>query len=420
METPDTFWWTLEHVKVFEIDNTKAKPLFSVQGNPLQVHGKQRPEVQLGSLRGNVELTVTDSAESLVSVRSLVAKGHEVQFTQEGCYMVTSQGEHAPLELHGKRWYLKVQHFAGPSGEDSVSSGNRPGKHRRVAPVEPSQRIYEDKDPDEWKRDEKDGEKFLIRIHNAPRFQLFAPNKMKELPVPLEAIQPGRLTKMIFSDDGSTKEDESVWTKSRTASKNMKREWLGETWFKLKPEEQVEKEMAVDKESMPSGMVDADATQEECLKMLARMDRGSEEDDYEPSSGNAEDLEKAMDVGDEESPKAVVEVPSLPSAKEREEHRLHHANFEPWCEVRVQGQGREKHHKRKEESKEHVVYSDYLFFNKGGEVVDKETGLTRESKKRRLPPETQPVSWFRRCLNKQTMPMFLADFLEKVRRKRSK
>ena len=28
------------------IDSTKARPLFSVQGNPLQVHGKQYPAVQ--------------------------------------------------------------------------------------------------------------------------------------------------------------------------------------------------------------------------------------------------------------------------------------------------------------------------------------------------------------------------------------
>ena len=73
--------------------------------------------------------------------------------------------------------------------------------------------------------------------------------------------------------------------------------------------------------------------------------------------------------------KANIEAPPQPSAKERDEHRLHHANFEAWCEVCVQGQGKDKHHKRKEESKEHIIYSDYLFFNKDGHIIDKETGL---------------------------------------------
>lgn len=34
-----------------QIDGTKARPLFSVQGNPLQVHGKQYPAVQIDSDR---------------------------------------------------------------------------------------------------------------------------------------------------------------------------------------------------------------------------------------------------------------------------------------------------------------------------------------------------------------------------------
>ena len=46
--------------------------------------------------------------------------------------------------------------------------------------------------------------------------------------------------------------------------------------------------------------------------------------------------------------------------------------------VCVQGQGEDKHHKRKEEWKEHIIYSDYLFFNKDGHIIDKETGLKQK------------------------------------------
>ena len=111
--------------------------------------------------------------------------------------------------------------------------------HRRVAPIEAGERVEEEGEPDEWRKDEKDGEKFLIRIHNTPRFQLFSPSKIKDLPVPLQAIMLGRLTKMFCTVDGERLEDESLWTVKRTATKNMKKEWLGESWFKLNPEEEV-------------------------------------------------------------------------------------------------------------------------------------------------------------------------------------
>ena len=93
-----------------EIDAPKAKPLFSVQGTPLKVYGKQYPQVMFGQTSGSVEMTVTDAAESLVSVHSLVAKGHKVVFSPGGCYLEleTRAGDTVPLELHGKRWYLKV------------------------------------------------------------------------------------------------------------------------------------------------------------------------------------------------------------------------------------------------------------------------------------------------------------------------
>ena len=86
------------------VDSRLAKPLFSVQGTPLQVYGKQYPEVQVGSMRGQVEMTVTDAAESLVSVHSLVSKGYDVNFSSQGCFVDTGH-EKIPLEMHGQPIY---------------------------------------------------------------------------------------------------------------------------------------------------------------------------------------------------------------------------------------------------------------------------------------------------------------------------
>ena len=123
--------------------------------------------------------------------------------------------------------------------------------------------------------------------------------------------------------------------------------------------------------STPEGVIDPEKTSIETLQRLF------EEEDYEPSVPEIDD-ERMIDTPDVEKSPQVMEVPAAPSAEEREEHKLHHANFEPWCEVCVQGQGREKQHRRKKESKEHIVYSDYLFFNKEGGIVDKETGLKQK------------------------------------------
>ena len=55
-----------------------------------------------------MEMTLTDAAESLLSVNSMIEKGHEVHFTKGESYLVMSSGETMPLEKHGKRWYLRV------------------------------------------------------------------------------------------------------------------------------------------------------------------------------------------------------------------------------------------------------------------------------------------------------------------------
>ena len=40
---------------------------------------------------------------------------------------------------------------------------------------------------------------------------------------------------MIFEEDGSQREDRSMWEDKRYAMRDMKHQWLGETWFRLKP-----------------------------------------------------------------------------------------------------------------------------------------------------------------------------------------
>ena len=67
------------------IDETKKKLLFGVQGNPLKVYGKQYPAIQAGKLKGIMNMTVTDAAESLLSV-----------------HVQTRDQQRLGLELHGK------------------------------------------------------------------------------------------------------------------------------------------------------------------------------------------------------------------------------------------------------------------------------------------------------------------------------
>ena len=67
------------------IDGTKKKLLFGVQGNPLKVYGKQYPAIQAGKLKGIMNMTVTDVAESLLSV-----------------HVQTRDQQRLGLELHGK------------------------------------------------------------------------------------------------------------------------------------------------------------------------------------------------------------------------------------------------------------------------------------------------------------------------------
>ena len=339
-----------------EIDASKAKPLFSVQGTPLKVYGKQYPQVMFGQTSGSVEMTVTDAAESLVSVHSLVAKGHKVVFSPGGCYLETRTGDTVPLELHGKRWYLKVM---------DKTEGPKPARGR-IAPVGDEVDLGP-KEPDRWKREVKDGVEYLIREHNNPRKRLFAP-KVKDLPVPLERIESGRLTKMIFEDDGSRREDRSMWEDKRYAMREMKHAWLGETWFRLKPERSDE----------PAAEEEQPSHEDEWMQGL---DQAYEEEVLEGGEAHeqvVEDDEDAdgrlvLDEGADDKKTKAIKAPKEPTAAEVEEHNLHHANFESWCPVCVMGQGKSKQHRRiKEDPKEHIIYSDYMFFSKEGTEVSKE------------------------------------------------
>ena len=166
-----------------EIDATKAKPLFSVQGTPLRVYGKQYPRVAVGSLEGCMEMTVTDASESLLSVHSLINNGHSVQFSPGGCYLTTSAGDTVPLELHGKRWYLRVQ----GCGKKAAGSKDHHMWQPTVAPVM-DEDIFDD---DEWRQEQQGEDEYLIRVHNTPRRRLFDPSRMKEFPVGLHMLKPG-------------------------------------------------------------------------------------------------------------------------------------------------------------------------------------------------------------------------------------
>ena len=346
------------------VDPTKAKPLFSVQGHPLRVYGKQYPQVQVGGMEGKMEMTVTDAAESLLSVHSLVDKGHEVHFTKDKCFVLTNSHERIPLEKHGKRWYLKVK-----QSECTTAQASQPSQGR-IAPVKAGERIETESELDTWHVETLEGDEYLVRSHNTPRFCLFGPSKMKSLPVDFNRIKPGRLTKLVYSDDGEMAEDESVWTHGKTARRNMGREWLGESWFKLKSvaEEEEPEELAAGRDIARCEMVAEEVDMSEQLQDLdstAQMER-------HVRAPPPLHVEEGDEVG---GGVQVIEMPAKPDAKTVEEHEMHHANFEPWCPACVAGQGRDHPHRRsKHEPKEHIIYSDYMFFTKKGESVKKADG----------------------------------------------
>ena len=219
---------------------------------------------------------------------------------------------------------------------------------------------------------------FLVRVHNTARFQLFSPERVADLPVPLNRLLPGRLTKIYFSEDGSHVEDQSLWTRRQTSAKNMGREWLGESWFRLKPEgEAPEKdETEVEEAKKVEGVRNPDQDMDDVfLDWIYEEDR-AEVIDQEQAEREVFREQRQLHEEDVQREQAQeVDAPKAPTAQEREEHRLHHANFEPWCETCIKGQGRDTPHRRsKEDKKEHIIYSDYMFFrffSVDGEMVNR-------------------------------------------------
>eukprot|EP00435_Cladocopium_sp_Y103_P065142 s324_g27.t1 len=210
----------------------------------------------------------------------------------------------------------------------------------------------------------EDGE-FVIRVHNSARFGWRSPERVADLPVPLNRSLPGRLT--YFSEDGSHVEDQSLWARRPTSSKNMGREWLGESWFRLKPEGEVPdmKEVEIEEAKKVEGVRDPEQDMDEFF-----LDWIYEDGRVEPEPVDQVQAEREVDV------------PKAPSAQEREEHRFHRANFELWCETCIKGQGRDAPHRRsKEDKKEHITYSDYMFFSVDGEMVNRSEGKTPKGPK---------------------------------------
>ena len=357
------------------VDSTKGKPLFGVQGNPLKIYGKQSPKIEVGNLKGLMDMTVTDSAESLLSVFNMVEKGHAVHFEKNNCHLVTNQNERIPLELHGKRWYLKVKH----DQQSSSSSGNGNLRTQRIAPVK-GVRFEEEKEPDTWRMETNEEGEFVVRVHNTARFQLFSPERMADLPVPINRLLPGRLTKIYFSEDGSHVEDQSLWTRKQTSAKNMGREWLGESWFRLKPETEIpeKKDAEIEEAKKVEGVRDPDQDMDEFFLDWVYVEDRVQPDPIDQDQAEREVFREQRQLHEEGEVKEQaqeVDVPKAPSAQQREEHRLHHANFEPWCETCIKGQGRGAPHRRsKEDKKEHIIYSDYMFFSVDGEMVNRSEG----------------------------------------------
>ena len=315
------------------VDKNGAKPLFSVQGHPLNVYGKQYPHVAVGSHEGFMEMTVTDAAESLISVHSLVQRGHQAHFTPEGCYLVMSDGENIPLELHGKRWYLRVRKLGANIGEHQRGNWVAP-----VAPVDKGQ--DEDEGVDTWSLESKDGDEYLVRVHNVRRVCLFAPDRTKDVPVDLGRILPGRLTKIVYVMDGSKEEHQGVWTQKRLATKSMKKAWIGESWFRLKPELQGDNqngETPEDDEMKGYEPSEVEESEGKSLFQLIQQEDAQHDRQMEELARKHQ-----VDDGGDPPPAQEAATPYEPTEAEKQLHRLHHANFEPWCETCVQGQGRTK------------------------------------------------------------------------------
>ena len=217
-----------------------GKQLFSVQGSALKIYGKQYPKVKLadGTL-GEIDVTVTDASESLLSVHNLVERGYMVIFSKHDSYMQSPKGVRYPLEKKGKRWYLRIQ--------KTREVGNTA---RRIAAVEgaTSSSSLEPGEPraDYWKT-ERD---LLIRVHVIARKRKFTPADVDDCPVIVGDLEPGRITEARWVNRivGDGEDFEDYWFGVKNPREPLARQWTGRTVFKLKPRGSRESESPVDME----------------------------------------------------------------------------------------------------------------------------------------------------------------------------
>ena len=187
-----------------------------------------------------------------------------------------------------------------------------------------------------------------------------------------ERILPGRLTKLTYCKDGAYEENEINWTNKRQSQKHMGKVWIGQTFFKLKQEDEPAEEVprepnpeVVGEEGFPMGY----STRMKKNHKQGCSRRRQDQQLKQPVRREIVEHPNAVDEGQAGEPRAQeVLAPRQPTPEERAQHELHHANFEPWCEKSFMGQGRDKPHRRQEEPKEHTVYADYMFSTKEGEV----------------------------------------------------
>ncbi|CAE7242490.1 RE2 [Symbiodinium sp. CCMP2592] len=313
-----------------------GKQLFSVQGTALKIYGKQFPKIRLldGTV-GEIDLTVTDASETLLSVHNLVERDYDVMFRRSGSYLV-KDGKKYPLIKKGKRWYLKVgkvwpdevgdtaQRVAALEGATSSSSSRIP--------------VSEKKQRDYW-RLERD---LVVRVHVVPRLKMFSPADADDCPVIVGDLEPSRATEAKWVDrrDGDGESFEDHWFGVKNPRASLRKHWTGETVFKLKAQDE--------RDAEPSPDAD-DAQDDDDLTLWELKER------------------------DEAKQQPLMAEPVEPSPAEIAEHSLHHANFEPWCKVCVEGQGKERPHRRQhEDPKEHIIYSDYMYFTAEGKQKSKE------------------------------------------------
>ena len=154
---------------------------------------------------------------------------------------------------------------------------------------------------------------------------------------------------------GDGEDFEDYWFGVKKPREPLARQWTGRTVFKLKPRESRESENPVD--------------MEEDEDLFEKLFDSPAVDEDEPDRMTLQRLKEE----DEKKKVRVVEEPREPTADEVQEHELHHANFEPWCKVCVEGQGKERAHRRQQEDpREHIIYSDYMYFTKDGKQKPKE------------------------------------------------